>query len=98
MMLCSLNKEPPWDLLYPPVLADIYMEEFEQATIEVVDHKPQVWLCFVNNTSIIWQHEPKLSLEHLSGLHSSWRLHDPLGIYSFLLLKRELLNSDKLVP
>ena len=57
-----------------PVLADIFMEEFEQLAINTSDHRPKVWLRYVDDTFIIWQHGQdnlQLFLEHLNGLHSS---------------------------
>ena len=40
-----------------PVLADMFMEEFEQLTINTSDHRPKVWLRYVDDTFIIWQRE-----------------------------------------
>ncbi|XP_022110911.1 uncharacterized protein LOC110990303 [Acanthaster planci] len=73
-----------------PVLAGMFMEEFEQPAINTSDHRPKVWLRFVEDILVIWQHGQdnlRLSLEHLNGLHSSIQFtmeQDPNGNISFL--------------
>ena len=37
-----------------PVLANIFMEEFEMSTLLTADHKPGLWLRYVDDTFIIW--------------------------------------------
>ena len=57
-----------------PVLADLFMEEFEQLAINTADHSPIMWLLYVGDTFVIWQHGQEklcLFLEHLNGLHSN---------------------------
>ncbi|XP_038062334.1 uncharacterized protein LOC119732802 [Patiria miniata] len=57
-----------------PVLADLIMEEFEQTAIATADHQPKVWLRYVDDTFVIWQHGQgnlQLFLEHFKKLHSS---------------------------
>ena len=57
-----------------PVLADLFMEEFEQTAIVTAEHRPRVWLRYVDDTFVIWQHGPtnlQLFLNHLNGLHSN---------------------------
>ena len=57
-----------------PVLADLFMEEFEQLAINTADHSPSVWLRYVHDTFVIWQHGQEklcLFLKHLNGLHSN---------------------------
>ena len=56
-----------------PVLADMFMEAFEQTAIATADFQPRVWLRYVDDTFVIWQHgqdKLQLFLEHLNGLHS----------------------------
>ena len=57
-----------------PVLADMVMEELEQtATITTADFQPRVWLRYVDDTFVVWQHSQdklQLFLEHLNGLQS----------------------------
>ena len=51
-----------------PVLADMFMEEFEQLAITTSDHKPKIWLRYVDDTFVIWQHgldNLRLFLDHL---------------------------------
>ena len=57
-----------------PVLADIFMEEFEQTAIATADHRPKIWLRYVDDTFVIWEHGQEnlqLFLDHLNGLHSN---------------------------
>ncbi|XP_022104796.1 uncharacterized protein LOC110986851 [Acanthaster planci] len=39
-----------------PVLANIFMEEFETSSLLTADLKPTIWLHYVDNTFIIWSH------------------------------------------
>ena len=57
-----------------PVLADMFMEEFEQLAITTSDHKPKIWLRYVDDTFVIWQHGQdnlRLFLDHLNSLHTN---------------------------
>ncbi|XP_022110020.1 uncharacterized protein LOC110989744 [Acanthaster planci] len=52
----------------------MFMEEFEQLAINTTDHRPNVWIRYVDDTFVIWQHGQdnlRLFLKHLNGLHSS---------------------------
>ena len=74
-----------------PVLADV--EEFEQLVINILDHRPKVWLRYVDDTFIIWQRGQdnlQLFLEHLNALHSSIHLlwnKNVMATFRFLMLK-----------
>ncbi|XP_039204586.1 uncharacterized protein LOC120310339, partial [Crotalus tigris] len=55
-----------------PVIANLYMEHFETQALEKSDHKPKLWLRYVDDTFIIWPHgKEKLDnfLTHLNSLH-----------------------------
>ena len=55
------------------VLATMFLEEFEQTAIATADFHPRVWLRYMDDTFVIWQHgqdKLQLFLEHLNGLPS----------------------------
>ena len=57
-----------------PVLADMFMEEFETTALLSADHRPGTWLRYVDDTFIIWQHGPQhlqSFLDYLNDLHPS---------------------------
>lgn len=39
-----------------PCVSNIYMEDFENKAIETHQHKPNLWLRYVDDTFIIWKH------------------------------------------
>jgi hypothetical protein len=57
-----------------PVVANIFMEEFERKALSSAAKKPSLWLRYVDDTFVIWPHgRPDLDrfLEHLNGQHPS---------------------------
>ncbi|KAM3823585.1 uncharacterized protein M6D78_018813 [Vipera latastei] len=55
-----------------PVIANLYMEHFETLALEKSNHKPKLWLRYVDDTFVIWPHgKEKLDdfLIHLNSLH-----------------------------
>ncbi|GJQ78547.1 hypothetical protein Trydic_g11659 [Trypoxylus dichotomus] len=57
-----------------PVVANLFMEQFESLAIETAVDKPTVWWRCVDDTLVIWPHgRDKLDrfLEHLNGVHSN---------------------------
>lgn len=38
------------------IVADVYMEAFEQSTLDVVTYKPLWYQCYVDDTLLIWPH------------------------------------------
>jgi hypothetical protein len=59
-----------------PVIADFFMEYFEETALERAIHKPLCWFRYVDDTFVICPHDPgKLSefLDHLNSIHESIR-------------------------
>ncbi|XP_033118412.1 uncharacterized protein LOC117118036 [Anneissia japonica] len=57
-----------------PVIANIFLEEFEQLALLSATKQPKLWLRYVDDTFIIWQHS-KVYLDgfpdHLNSQHKS---------------------------
>ncbi|XP_071440799.1 uncharacterized protein [Hetaerina americana] len=54
------------------VIANLYMEKFEKSAIETYSKKPKLWLRYVDDTFVIWQHGTKELndfLRHLNNQH-----------------------------
>ena len=54
-----------------PVVANIYMEYFENLAIKSTTKKPTIWLRYVDDTFVIWRHgkeQLKGFLEHLNSI------------------------------
>ena len=57
-----------------PVLANIFMKEFEVSSLLTADFKPILWLRYVDDTFVIWPHGQVLLhkfLEYLNRQHPS---------------------------
>ena len=57
-----------------PIVANIYMESLETRALETFRVKPKLWVCYVDDTFVLWQHgEEQLETfhEHLNSQHSS---------------------------
>jgi len=60
-----------------PVMANIYMEFFEQEAITSAQTKPDIWLRYVDDTFILWPHnrsELDTFLNHLNSVRPSIQL------------------------
>jgi hypothetical protein len=59
-----------------PVIANYFMEYFEEMALESTTYMPLCWFRYVDDTFVIWPHGPgKLAefLDHLNGLHENIR-------------------------
>jgi hypothetical protein len=57
-----------------PVIANFYMEVFEEMALNQAPHKPLCWFRYVDDTFVIWPHSPdrlKDFLDHLNGIHQN---------------------------
>ncbi|XP_021938281.1 uncharacterized protein LOC110838924 [Zootermopsis nevadensis] len=57
-----------------PVIANFYMEHFEEMAVDRATFKPLCWFRYVDDTFVIWPHGPgKLAkfLNHLNSIHES---------------------------
>jgi hypothetical protein len=57
-----------------PVIANFYMEDFEEMVLDRTPHKPLCWFRYVDDTFVIWPHGPdrlKDFLDHLNGIHQN---------------------------
>ena len=57
-----------------PVVANIYMEHFEELALESAEVKPATWLCYIDDTFVVWNEgRDKLLdfLEHLNSIRPS---------------------------
>ena len=55
-----------------PVIANIFMEDFETTALVTADYQPKVWKRYVDDTFVIWPHgREKLNafLQHINSLH-----------------------------
>jgi hypothetical protein len=57
-----------------PIVSDIFMEHFEKLSLDSAQHKPSLWLRYVDDTFVVWPHGPErlqTFLSHLSSVRSS---------------------------
>lgn len=57
-----------------PVVANFYMEHFEQTATSTATHKPTRWYRYVDNTFVVWPHGKRVLQEfqkHLNGIHEN---------------------------
>ncbi|XP_072173825.1 uncharacterized protein [Diadema setosum] len=55
-----------------PIIANIFMEHFETQALQSSPTRPSLWLCYVDDTFVIWPHsrsELDLFLRHLNQQH-----------------------------
>ena len=56
-----------------PVLANIYMEYFEEMSLGSTSRKPSMWLRYVDDTFILWPHQEDIQilLDHVNSIRPS---------------------------
>jgi hypothetical protein len=57
-----------------PVVSNIFIEHFEETTLDTADHKPAKWLRYVNYTFVVWPHGParlQQFVHHLDSVRSA---------------------------
>jgi hypothetical protein len=42
-----------------PIVSNIYMEHFEKLPLDWAQHKPSLWLWYVDDTFVVWPHGPE---------------------------------------
>jgi len=58
--------------LLSPVIANFFMEDFEEAALSRVAYKPMCWFCYMDDTFMFWPHglkELNNFLNHLNNIH-----------------------------
>ncbi|XP_023726043.1 uncharacterized protein LOC111874629, partial [Cryptotermes secundus] len=53
-----------------PVIANLYMEDFEERALDLAPHKPRCWFRYVDDTFVIWPHGPDKLKDFLNHLNS----------------------------
>ena len=85
MLTVSRQHISGWDLIYiyrqeglamgsplSPVLANIYMEYFEEMALGSTSLKPSMWLRYVDDTFILWPHQDvQTLLNHVNSIRPS---------------------------
>ncbi|XP_071510232.1 uncharacterized protein [Diadema antillarum] len=57
-----------------PIVANLFMENFEETALQTATLRPKVWLRYVDDTFVVWQHgaeEINNFLQHLNSQHPS---------------------------
>ena len=56
-----------------PVLANIYMEYFEEMALGSTSLKPSIWLGYIDDTFIPWHHQEDVQtlLDHVNSIRPS---------------------------
>ena len=54
-----------------PVIASLYMEQFQQQALNMAEKKPSNWYRYVDDTFVVWPHGEELQnfLQYLNSLH-----------------------------
>jgi hypothetical protein len=52
-----------------PIVSNIYMEYFEKLALDSAQHKPSLWLRYVDDTFVVWPHGPEHLQNFLSHLN-----------------------------
>jgi hypothetical protein len=66
-----------------PVMANIYMEFFEQQALNTAKKKPSIWYRYIDDTFVVWprgEEELQIFFQHLNSLHSNIKFTIETGI------------------
>ena len=83
-----------------PVIANIYMQDLESRVLGTAPLKPLLWLSYVNDTFVMWNHgdkELQNFLKHLNGQHADIRFtmeRDDNGTIPFLDVHGDKLTTS----
>jgi hypothetical protein len=71
------------------VVSNIFMEHSEETALDTANHKPTKWLRYVDDTFVVWPHEPtrlQQFLHHLNNLpsYSQWKLKLMILFHSWM--------------
>ena len=63
------------------MLANIYMEYFEEMALGSRSLKPCMWLRYVDDTFILWPHQEdvQILLDHVNSIRSSYTVNNGEG-------------------
>ena len=87
-----------------PVVAGLFMEDFEQMALVTADREPKLWLRYVDDTFIVWPHgrtELATFLDHLNSLCEKIQLtmeieeENQLPFLDVLVKRNEYTNSPR---
>jgi hypothetical protein len=53
-----------------PIVSNIFMEHFEKLALDSGQHKPSVWLQYIDDMFVVWSHGPLRLQDFLSHLNS----------------------------
>ena len=70
-IVCFLNnsKEQPWGLPSAPIVANLYMEDFENKAINTAEHPQRIWQRYVDDTFVVIDATKKQGfLEHINSV------------------------------
>jgi hypothetical protein len=54
----------------PHIVSNIFMEHFEKLALDSAQHKPLLWLQYVDDMFVVWLHGPEQLQDFLSHLNS----------------------------
>jgi hypothetical protein len=59
------------ELSLTPIFSSIYMKHFEKLTLDPAQHKPSLWLRYVDDKFVVWSHGPERIRNFLNYLNCS---------------------------
>ncbi|XP_023713370.1 uncharacterized protein LOC111867609 [Cryptotermes secundus] len=52
------------------IVSNIFIENFEKSSLQSAQHKPSLWLRYIDDTFVVWPHGPEWLQDFLSHLNS----------------------------